>query len=72
MALTIEREATFADRATALRLLDSDIHNDLLSREGIIIACRREKEKSIEDHQSDRYGGVASTSKPDPRRAPVA
>jgi predicted TIM-barrel fold metal-dependent hydrolase len=33
MALTIEREATFADRATALQLVDTDIHNDLPSLE---------------------------------------
>ena len=33
MALTIEREATFEERAAKLRLVDTDIHNDLPSLE---------------------------------------
>ncbi len=33
MALTIEREATFAERAARLQLVDTDIHNDLPSLE---------------------------------------
>ncbi len=33
MTLTMQREVTFADRVTALRLVDTDIHNDLPSLE---------------------------------------
>jgi predicted TIM-barrel fold metal-dependent hydrolase len=33
MALTIEREATLEERAAKLRLIDTDIHNDLPSQE---------------------------------------
>ena len=33
MALTIEREETFADQVAALRLVDTDVHNDLPSLE---------------------------------------
>ena len=33
MALTIQRAVTFADRVMALRLVDTDIHNDLPSLE---------------------------------------
>jgi hypothetical protein len=33
MTQTIEREVTISDRATALRLVDTDIHNDLPSLE---------------------------------------
>jgi len=33
MALTIEHQATFTDRAAMLRLVDTDIHNDLPSLE---------------------------------------
>ena len=33
MTLTIEREVSFANRVAALRLIDTDIHNDLPSLE---------------------------------------
>jgi len=33
MALTMEREATFAEQVAKLRLVDTDIHNDLPSIE---------------------------------------
>jgi hypothetical protein len=33
MALTMQREVTFADRVAALRPVDTDVHNDLPSLE---------------------------------------